>query len=138
MSPTARTETILVIDDEVFVRSLAHSMLTRYGYNVITASSGEEALRFFEKWPNVEVHLAMVDLVMPGLNGVQTVEGIHKLRPGLPVLYFSAYSEDEGLRPRFARSVPYIGKPFTSLQVTQKIREVLDAGKSDAAEAGSK
>src|SRR5258706_9656428 len=90
MSPTARTETVLVIDDEGFVRSLAHSMLTRYGYNVITANSGEEALRFLETCPNVEVNLALVDLVMPGLNGVQTVESIHKLRPGLPVLYISA------------------------------------------------
>src|SRR5437879_8302827 len=117
MSPTARTETVLVIDDEVFVRSLTHSMLTRYGYNVITASSGEEALRLLEKWPDVEINLALVDLVMPGLlNGVQTVEAIHKLRPGLPFLYCSAYSEEEGLRPRFARGVPYIGKTFTTLK----------------------
>jgi hypothetical protein len=63
-----------------------------------------------------------------GLNGVQTVEALHKLRPGLPVLHFLVYSEEEGLRPRFARGVPYIAKPFTSFQLTQKIREVLDAG----------
>ena len=136
MSPTARTETILVIDDKLLALSLADSMLTRYGYNVITATSGEEALWFFEKWPDIEVNLVLVDLVMPGLNGVETATGIHKFRPGLPILYFSAYSQQEGLRPRFARGVPYIAKPFTSVQLTQKIREVLDAGKSDAAEAG--
>jgi len=72
---------------------------------------------------------------MPGLNGVETVERIHQLRPGLPVLYFSAYSEQEELRPAFARGVPYIAKPFTSLQLTKRIREVLDAGRAEAAEA---
>ena len=115
----------------------ANAMLLRFGYNVITAADGRAALRLFEKWPEIEVDLALVDLVMPGLNGVQTVELIHKLRPGLPVLYFSAYSSQDTLRPQFARNMPYIAKPFTSLQLTSKIREMLDAGKSDAADAGS-
>jgi two-component system cell cycle sensor histidine kinase/response regulator CckA len=136
MSPT--TETILVVDDEPLVLSLATAMLTRFGYNVITAADGRDALRLFEKWPTIEVDLALVDLVMPVLNGVETVEGIHKLRPGLPILYFSAYSDREGLRPSFARDLPYISKPFTSLQLTKRIREVLDSGKTDAAEAGLK
>jgi len=139
MSPIPGTETILVVDDESLVLSLANSMLTRFGYNAITAASGKEALRLFEKWPVVQVDLALVDLVMPEMNGVELVERIHKLRPGLPVLYFSAYSAQDTLRPQFARNMPYIAKPFTSLQLTSKIREVLDAGKPDAAaEAGSK
>jgi CheY-like chemotaxis protein len=137
LSPGPKIETILVVDDEPLVLSLANSMLLRFGYNVITAANGRDALRLFEKWPEIEVDLALVDLVMPGLNGVQTVEFIHKLRPGLPILYFSAYSAEEGLRPRFARGAPFIAKPFTSLQLTEKIREVLDAGKSESAEAGS-
>jgi two-component system cell cycle sensor histidine kinase/response regulator CckA len=137
MSPTPGTETILVVDDEPLVLSLANSMLTRFGYNAITAASGKEALRLFDKWPTVEVDLALVDLVMPEMNGVDLVERIHQLRPGLPVLYFSAYPAHDTLRPKFARYMPYIAKPFTSLQLTSKIREVLDAGKSDAAEAGS-
>jgi CheY-like chemotaxis protein len=135
MSPTRRRETILVVDDEQMVLGLADSMLTRFGYTVVTAASGREALRVFEKIPNIEVHLALVDLVMPGMNGIEVVERIHERRPGLPVLYFSAYSEDDSLRPMFMRGAPFLAKPFTSLQLTQKLREMLDKPKADAENA---
>src|SRR6185295_10802276 len=72
MSPTARTETMLIVDDEPLVLSLATAMLTRFGNNTITAFDGKAVLRLFEKWPKVAVDLALVNLVMPGLNGVQT------------------------------------------------------------------
>ena len=132
MSPTGRAETILVIDDDRMVLGLADSMLTRYGYTVVTATSGEEALRLFE---NIQVDLALVDVVMPDMNGVGVVERIHELRPALPILFFSGYYEDESLRPMFARSAPFIANPFTSLQLTQKIREILDTPKADAESA---
>jgi CheY-like chemotaxis protein len=132
MSPTRPSETILVVDDDRMVRGLADSMLTRFGYTVITAASAKEALGLFE---NIEVDLALVDLVMPEMNGVEVVERIHELRPDLPVLFFSAYSEDESPRPMFARGVPFVAKPFTSLQLTKKIREILDMPKVDAESA---
>ena len=135
MSPTRRRETILVVDDEQMVLGLVNSMLTRFGYRVIAAASGKEALDLLEKKPDIEVQLALVDLILPGMTGVEVVERIHKLRPGLPVLYFSAYSEDDSPRPMFARGAPFIAKPFTSLQLTQKIREVLDTPKVDAENA---
>ena len=50
-------------------------------------------------------------------------------RAGLPALYFSAYSEDEELRPHFARGIPYVAKPFTSPQLLEKIRELLEGPK---------
>jgi CheY-like chemotaxis protein len=135
MSPTRRRETILVVDDEQMVLGLVNSMLTRFGYRVIAAASGKEALDLLEKKPDIEVQLALVDLVLPGMTGVEFVEQIHQVRPGLPVLYFSAYSEDDSLRPIFARGIPFIAKPFTSLQLTQKIREVLGTLKADAENA---
>jgi CheY-like chemotaxis protein len=132
MSPTPQLETILVVDDDQMVLRLADSMLKRFGYRVITATSGKEALHLFE---SIQVDLALIDLVMPEMDGVDVVERIHDLRPGLPVLFFSAYSDDDSLRPMFARGVPFIAKPFTSLQLTQKIREVLDRPKADAESA---
>src|ERR1700680_453040 len=132
MSPAGRRETILVVDDEQMVLGLADLMLTRFGYRVVTAANGKEALRLFEKKPELEVHLALVDLVMPEMNGIEVVERIRELRPSLPVLYFSAYSEDDSVRPTFARGAPFLPKPFTSLQLTQKIRELLDSPKVDA------
>ena len=129
MSPTSHSETILVVDDEELVLSLTNSMLSRFGYNVITANDGKAALRLFELWPDAEVDLALVDLVVPDMNGVQLAERILELRPALPILFFSAYSDQELLRPVFARGLPYIAKPFTSLQLNKRIREVLDRPK---------
>src|SRR5438552_8770241 len=135
MSPTPRSETILVVDDEPLVLSLTNSMLSRSGYNVVAADSGKAALRLFELWPDAQVDLALIGLNMPEMNGVQLAERIHELRPALPILFFSAYSDQEILRPVFARGLPYIAKPFTSVQLIKRIREVLDRPKGDAENA---
>src|SRR5437762_2811096 len=84
-------ETILVVDDEVAVCSLARLMLTRHGYSVIDAGSGAEALHLFEVWPDLEVDLALIDIVMPLMSGVKLAEKLRAVRPNLPVLYTSAY-----------------------------------------------
>lgn len=133
--PLPGTETILVVDDELAVLSLTARMLERYGYSVITAHSGKEALHLFQVWPGIEVDLLMVDLIMPDMSGIELAERIRPIRPELPVLYFSAYSDQEELRPIIARGIPYLAKPFTSIQLTRRIREVLD--KADAAAAGT-
>jgi CheY-like chemotaxis protein len=129
------TETILVVDDEPLVLSLTSAMLSRHGCTVVTAGSGTDAINLFKNWPSSEIHLLLVDLVMPDMTGPEAVRRILELRPGLPVLYFSAYSADESLRPTYARGIPLIPKPFTSLQLVKKIREVLDSPKSESATA---
>jgi len=133
MPPLPGTETILIIDDETAVLSLTSRMLTRYGYETITATNAKETLHLFEVWPDLPVDLLMVDIVMPDVNGIELAEKIWELRPDLPVLFFSAYSDEEILRPVIARGVPYIAKPFTSIQLTKKIRDMLDAPKTDTA-----
>jgi CheY-like chemotaxis protein len=130
--PFAKTETILIVDDEPLVLSLTSAMLRRHGYSVLTAASGAEAIALFKHSPSVEVHLLLVDLAMPDMTGVAVVERISEWRPGLPVVYFSAYSGDESLRPAYARGIPFIAKPFTSLQLIKKIREVLDGPNSES------
>src|SRR6266849_10763236 len=127
MAALPGTETILIIDDETAVLSLTSLMLTRYGYEAITATSAKETLHLFEVWPDLHVDLVLIDIVMPDMNGVELAEKIWELRPDLPVLFFSAYSDQEIFRPVIARGVPYIAKPFTSIQLTKKIRDMLDA-----------
>ena len=126
MPPQEGSETILVVDDEIAVLSLTQSMLARYGYTAITAQSGHEALHLFEVWPDLDVHLAVVDLVMPSMGGIELAERLQQKSPGLPVLYISAYSEDATLRPVHTRDLPFLAKPFTSLKLIAKIREMLD------------
>jgi len=127
MPPLPGTETILVVDDEIAVLSLTTLMLERYGYEVLAAASAKEALHLFEVWPDIEIDLLLVDIVMPEMNGVELASRIRAIRPRLPILYFSAYSEQETLRPVIARTNPYIAKPFNSIQLTRSIRAILDA-----------
>jgi len=110
-------------------------MLSRSGYDVVAADSGKAALRLFELWPDAEVDLALIDLIMPEMNGVQLAERIHELRPALPILFFSAYSDQEILRPIFARGLPYVAKPLSSVQLINRIREVLYGPKSESENA---
>jgi two-component system cell cycle sensor histidine kinase/response regulator CckA len=133
MPPLRGTETILIVDDELAVLSLTALMLDRYGYNVIAAHNAKEALHLFKVWPDIQVDLLMVDIIMPEMNGLELAKRIQALRPELPVLYFSAYSDDELLRPVIARGIPYIPKPFTSIQLTKRIREMLDKSEGAAA-----
>ena len=77
----------------------------------------------------------LVDIVMPEMNGVELAERVREIRPGLPVLFFSAYSDQDTLRPALSRGLPYLSKPFTSLRLTKKIRELLDRPKTASAGA---
>jgi two-component system, cell cycle sensor histidine kinase and response regulator CckA len=124
-----RAESILVVDDDAEMLGLTHLMLTRAGYNVFVAGSGKEALNLFQTWPDLEIDLFLVDLIMPGMNGNELADHVRRVRPGIPVLYFSAYPNQEILRPMIARGIPYLAKPFTPVQLSAKIREVLDGGK---------
>jgi CheY-like chemotaxis protein len=126
-------ETVLVVDDEKIGLSLAHAMLTRYGYTVFTASSGEEALGLLEQCPDLRIDIAVIDIVMPVMDGFELTSRIRSLRPQLPIIYMSAYSENSDLRPEESRNVPYLPKPFTSLKLTGKIRQVLATPRADAA-----
>lgn len=130
-------ETILIVDDESTILRLTTLMLERYGYRVLTAASGEEVLRLLEIWPDLAPDLAVIDLLIPDMNGVDIARRIKILRPEMSILFCSGFPEEETLRPAFARNIPYIAKPFTSIQLTTKIRELLDSKSAKGAAAGS-
>jgi CheY-like chemotaxis protein len=127
MPPLPGTETILVVDDEQAVCALTQKMLERYGYRVRCATSGSEALEILRESAADAVHLLLVDIVMPEMNGVEFVARAREIRGDLPCLYVSAFSEIDELRPALSRGLPYIAKPFTSLALTRRIREILDS-----------
>jgi len=117
------TEHILVVDDESACLELTHAMLKRYGYGVTPAQSGAEALAFLKTNPAVD--LAIVDIVMRDMTGLEVAREIRLTLPGLPILFISSYSQDPTLRPPATRDVPFLAKPFTSIALTEKIREML-------------
>jgi CheY-like chemotaxis protein len=131
--PERGSETILIVDDELVVLSLAQAMLNRYGYQALVAASSTEALHLFQKWPDLHIDLAIIDIVMPVVDGLELANRFRQMRPSLPVLYITSYASDEKLRPGSLDGLPLLRKPFTSLNLIARVRQMLDSQASASA-----
>ncbi len=118
-------ETILLAEDEVEVREITKAMLQEFGYRVIEASNGAEAVERFAKDPSIE--LLVLDVVMPGKSGPEAYEEIRKTRPGIKVVFMSGYASDT-LKATAIKEAgqTLIQKPVAPGEFLRKIREVLD------------
>jgi len=123
-------ETVLVVEDEMPVRSAAVRILHRLGYTVLEAGNGEEALRLVQNNTS-EIHLLLADVVMPRMNGKELADQLKAVRPGLKILFMSGYTDntimDNGV---FTESAAYLQKPFSEVTLAHKIRELLDRAPS--------
>jgi DNA-binding response OmpR family regulator len=114
-----RRFTILVVDDEETIRKLLKVNLTADGYEVITASSGEEALALMDKR---EPDLVILDIMMPGMDGFQTLNLIRK-RSDIPVIMLTARAEELTMRDSLELGADdYVQKPFSLLELSARIR----------------
>jgi signal transduction histidine kinase/CheY-like chemotaxis protein/CHASE3 domain sensor protein len=120
------TETILLVEDDPALRSLAERILRSYGYTVLVASTGPRALSLVTE-RSEPIDLIATDVVMPDMSGNALVEEVHGVRPGIPVLFMSGYTDDEVVRRglRDGRAA-FLQKPFTPEQLAFKVRQVLD------------
>jgi PAS domain S-box-containing protein len=119
-------ETLLLVEDEHAVRALARDALQSYGYQVLEASQGAEAIRLVEKQKGT-IHLLVTDVVMPQLGGRQLVDKLHALQPGMKILYLSGYTDDAVVRHGLMEGeAAFLQKPFTPVILAHKVREVLD------------
>ncbi|MDI6761889.1 MAG: PAS domain S-box protein [Thermodesulfobacteriota bacterium] len=123
------TETLLVAEDEKEVRELFKPLLEGLGYKVLIACDGEEAIEVFSAYRG-RIDLAILDAVMPKLNGPQVYEHIISSSPNLPCLFLSGYSEEIVQRYFSQRlKVPMLHKPVTLRDLGKKVREILDQTK---------
>jgi CheY-like chemotaxis protein len=119
------TETILVVEDEDVVRSLACRGLREQGYTVLEARHGREALDRLAE--DRAVDLVISDVVMPEMGGRELGSRLAALRPELPILYMSGYTGDDVIqRGLLEPGVPFQQKPFTPEGLARKVREMLD------------
>jgi PAS domain S-box-containing protein len=123
------TETVLLVEDEDGVRTLISQVLQRYGYTVLEAPNGAEALLQCGRHRG-PIHLLLTDVVLSQASGPQVATRLADLRPEMRTLFMSGYSEDtivqHGLvHPGFA----FLQKPFTAENLVQKLREILDGPK---------
>jgi two-component system, cell cycle sensor histidine kinase and response regulator CckA len=126
-APRGGTETILVVEDEPMVRSLTCRGLREYGYRVVEAAGGAEALRLIADFGH-GIDLVISDLVMPAMGGRELGHHIAQADPGLPVLYTSGYTGDDVMRRGLLDpGAPFQAKPFTGEGLARRVREMLDA-----------
>ena len=122
------TETILLVEDEDAVRDLAQRALEDFGYRVISARSGKEALDVWKR-ESGEVDLLVTDVVMPRMSGVDLAKALTAVCPGLKVLYISGYVGDAFGGREMDSDIDLLPKPFTPDRLAGKVREVLGEGK---------
>jgi two-component system, cell cycle sensor histidine kinase and response regulator CckA len=120
------TETLLLVDDEEFIRDLAAEILESKGYVVIKAGSGEEALEVLKRGGE-KVELVILDLGMPGMGGVKCLEILVNSHQGLKVLIASGYSPESVIGDLLKLGASgYIAKPFRRRDLLHTVREILD------------
>ncbi len=120
-------DTILIIDDDDHLRKSFERLLTEEGYSAKTASSGEAGLKMIQaKVPD----LVILDVRLPGMNGLQTFKAIHEIEPKLPVIIMTAYGTTEtAIEATKMGAFDYILKPFDIPDMLSQIKQALEAGR---------
>jgi CheY-like chemotaxis protein len=122
----AGEETVLLVDDEPMVRDLGNEILRSYGYQVVLACDGLEALEIYES-RGADIDLVVLDLIMPKLGGRDTLTGLRKLNPTAKVIICSGYgSRENGLQQLMASGVNLVHKPFKPEELVLAVRQALD------------
>ncbi len=129
VEPIAQTgsEVILLVEDEELVRKLSKKTLQQFGYTVIEAVNGDQALNFLQNYTGT-IDLLLADVIMPGtLNGKDLATAVQKIYPDIAVLFMSGYTDNVVLHHKILESgLHFIQKPFSPVSLSIKIRNVLD------------
>jgi PAS domain S-box-containing protein len=124
--PAFGIETILVVDDEEFIRELGKRILSRWGYTVLTAADGREALDVYRNRKE-EVSLIILDWVMPEMGGKQCLEEVRSIDPNVKVLVASGLLSGGTSKEAIRRGAKgFVGKPYNVKELLRTVREILD------------
>ena len=125
-----REEVILVVDDEADLVAIFERALQRAGYTVLSANTGEQALRVIEEAAG-EVDLVITDVVMPGMGGRELVWRLHTHYPRIPAILLSGYADREAALEMMEGDQPlFLEKPIDLTELTDIVRQVLGDRKS--------
>ena len=115
--------TVLLVEDEPMVRSVAERALTRHGYKVMTADNGEDALEILDRGEPID--LLISDVVMPGMDGPTMVREARKSRPELKILFMSGYAEEQLRKSIDIENVNFLPKPFSVTELAEAARRAV-------------
>lgn len=122
--PRGQGETILVVDDEESIRNVTATTLAEYGYRVLLAVDGSEAVSVFLRHRQ-EVRLVLTDMMMPVMDGRATIEVLRRLEPTLKIVGVSGLPVGQGLGGEGAAVVDFLQKPYTAATLLRTIRSAL-------------
>jgi signal transduction histidine kinase len=126
ITPMHGTETILLVEDQPLLRKLEQTMLEQFGYKVLVAEDPARGLEAAAAHHGV-IDLLVTDVILPGMNGRAFAELLSRARPGIKVLFVSAYTEDVVMHHgELAEGIHFLQKPFTQDALCGKVREIID------------
>jgi CheY-like chemotaxis protein len=121
------TETLLVVEDEPSLMHLTRRALEAQGYEVLSASNGQDALRVAREHKGTPIRLVVTDVIMPLMGGKVMAEWLKTTHPGIKVLFTSGYTNEAiAHHGMLETGVEFLPKPYTSATLARKVREVLD------------
>lgn len=120
----APTRTVMVLDDDPVILSVAIRILTSRGYHVLSALSANEALEVAGGWPE-RIDVLLCDLVLPGLSGREFANAFLARRPGTPVVYTSGYSSPGSFRWTVEHESHFLSKPFEVPELIEAIERAI-------------
>jgi CheY-like chemotaxis protein len=122
------TETILLVEDEQSLRTIARLFLESKGYTILEAASGPAAIEMARQHTG-QIHLLLTDVIMPGMSGRELAEAVAASRAGIKLLYMSGYTDElvtqQGI---LSPGLHLLEKPFTRESLLSRVRAVLDEG----------
>ena len=119
-------ETLLLVDDEEYIRELGVELFSDVGYKVLTATDGESGLELYQE-KQARIDLVILDLVIPGMGGKKCYEEILKINPKAKILIVSGYSANgPGKEALEAGAKGFVGKPFDIAHMLETVRDILD------------
>ncbi len=116
--------TVLVVDDEAPILLVASEILSYLGYEVLTSPSGEAAVNRLKEGARPDV--VLLDIVMPGMNGVQTLRKLREIEPGIPILISTGYSDRQAAESLTEEGVDgFVNKPYHIETLAKQIERIL-------------
>ena len=125
-------ETILIVDDEQVIREFLHRILSKEGFHILEASHGEEALSIFRREAK-NIHLVLMDISMPQMDGRTCARLILNEKPGMPIIYMSGNMDPALMTKELSKpAMAFLPKPFTLIALLSTVRRVLEIPSEDS------
>ena len=123
--------TLLIVDDEPLMTELFEKLMSKRGFRVLTAASGDEALRILEI-PGNTIHLVLTDMTMPSMDGLKLASELGRRRPLLPVMLATGHDADMAIANGLPNVVEVVRKPYQNRVLADHIRRVLKEREDNA------